>query len=347
MRILFVASIYKPVAGGIAVYVSRLAEKLVSMGHSVYILTRHCGGRPSQEVINGVQVFRSGHFSFTSFANLAHDILALGKERNLDLICTGGPKLSWNIASTMASGVLRKPRYLMVMGSRTEQTSRFTKFLSGLLARKVLGISKYCLETYGLWPSRWQLLYPALECLRDEQCSFDDRESLVLTVGWVDHRKRYELVVETAALMPDVRFVVVGDTTMHPGYYRELLVLRKKAKAANLSFVGVLDRRDLTDLYRKAKCFFLPSAHEMFGLVFLEAMCAGTPIISTAVAAVPEVLGYGGVCYPLHTTPDRFAGEIRNLLTDKALWLQRSAAAQTRARDFKWDMRLLANLFPL
>lgn len=348
MRILFIASAYAPVAGGIAVYVSRLAEKLVSMGHSVCTLTGHCEGRPSQEVMSGVQVVRSGHFRFTSFVKLAHDILALHKERKLDLICTVEPRLAWNMASTMASVVLRKPRYLMVVGTWTEQTSRFGKFLSGLSARKVLGISQYCLHAYGVWPSRWELLYPGLdECLGGEQCSFDNREALVLTVGWVSQRKRYELVVKTAALMPDVRFVVVGDTIMRPGYYQKMLALRRKVRAANLSFAGVLDRRELAHLYGKAKCFFLPSAHEMFGLVFLEAMCAGTPVISTDVGAIREVLGCGGVCYPLDTTPERFAREIRSLLTDSALWLQRSKAAQTRARDFKWDMGLLRKLFPV
>lgn len=348
MGILFITSIYAPVAGGIAVYVRALAETLVSMGHSVCVFTRLCPGRPTNEVINGVHVSRSPHLHFTDFGKLALDILALNRIHELDLICAVEPKLAWNVASTLAALILRKPRYLLVVGSRNEQTGIVSKWLSGLTAKRILGISKYCLGAYAAWPSRWQLLYPELEVgTEDDVLPFGERENLVLSVGWVHQRKRYEIVLETAALMPDVRFVVVGDTTMRPQYYEKLAARKRQANITNLSFAGVLEREALLSLYRKARCFFLPSAHEMFGLVFLEAMSAGTPVISTRAAAIPEVLGSGGLCYPLDAAAETFAKEIRTLLEDRTVWAQRSVAARQRARTFTRDTALLEALFPL
>lgn len=60
-----------------------------------------------------------------------------------------------------------------------------------------------------------------------------------------------------------------------------------------VKFLGTISRRELKDRYRKAAIFCLPSVQEGFGIVFLEAMACGKPIVAGRRAAVPETVADG------------------------------------------------------
>jgi phosphatidylinositol alpha-mannosyltransferase len=62
--------------------------------------------------------------------------------------------------------------------------------------------------------------------------------------------------------------------------------------------LGFVDAREKATAFRAADLFAMPSAAESFGIVYIEAHYAGTPVLAAEIAAVREVLGDGGVLVP-------------------------------------------------
>lgn len=116
----------------------------------------------------------------------------------------------------------------------------------------------------------------------------------VLTVGRMSTSERYkgqdELVAAWArvvAAAPSARLVLVGD-----GDDRDRLeaLAASSSAAASIVFVGAASAATLSELYRRAALFALPSRDEGFGLVFVEAMAAGLPCVARAGGAPTEIV---------------------------------------------------------
>lgn len=98
------------------------------------------------------------------------------------------------------------------------------------------------------------------------------------------------VVAEVRKVVPDTMLVVVGeDVTPGQGYSRELRRLACELGMDNhVVFAG--RRRDVARMMAAADVFAMPSLEEPFGLVFLEAMAMGLPVIALASGGVPEVI---------------------------------------------------------
>ena len=119
------------------------------------------------------------------------------------------------------------------------------------------------------------------------------RGRLALTVGNVDRsnllRKGHEAFVRTAALMPDVNFVLAGA-------WQDSAVDHLRAIATpNVTLTGWLSDEALGDYYRRASVYVQPSLHEGFGLSVAEAMLAGCVPVVSRVGSLPEVTGNSGI----------------------------------------------------
>ena len=114
----------------------------------------------------------------------------------------------------------------------------------------------------------------------------------LLCVARIDRQKNQMMLVEALARIPGATVRLVGPVTQ-PDYRAEL-----EARAAQLgvsdrlSFAGALKpgSKELLDEYRRADVFVLPSRHEPFGIVVLEAWAAGLPVVAS------DVGGLGRLC---------------------------------------------------
>lgn len=116
---------------------------------------------------------------------------------------------------------------------------------------------------------------------------------VVLTVCRLYPRKRIELLVEAAAglRIPGLEVRVVGRG---PEEQR----LRRLAAGSPVRWLGDVSQAELAREYQACDMFCLPSVQEGFGIVFLEAMAAGKPIVAARAAAVPEVVEAGLLVEP-------------------------------------------------
>jgi glycosyltransferase involved in cell wall biosynthesis len=106
----------------------------------------------------------------------------------------------------------------------------------------------------------------------------------ILYVGSMIPRKGLDLLVDALPyITSDFELRIVGN-----GSKEEIEMLKAAAKQKGvldkLTFCGFLQGEKLTDEYRKAQVFVLPTREDCFGLVLLEAMCAGVPIVASKYA---------------------------------------------------------------
>jgi glycosyltransferase involved in cell wall biosynthesis len=130
--------------------------------------------------------------------------------------------------------------------------------------------------------------------------------------------------------------VVIGDGPEH-GALRELVQRLGLGEVVRL--LGALpDDGEVREWYRRSAAFCLPSIQEGFGIVFLEAMASGLPVVSTTATAIPEVVPHGraGLLVPPRD-PQALAEALITLLSNEELQARQRAFGRTYVAPFSWD----------
>lgn len=146
----------------------------------------------------------------------------------------------------------------------------------------------------------------------------------ILVVASLAPRKGiHHLIDAVAQLIRDgiaVRLSIVG-AVVEPDYFQELSrQVKDRQIEAYVSFRGALDIDELMREYHSCSLFVLPSAEESLGLVLLEAMAAGKPVIASRVGGIPDIVtdGQNGVLVA-YGDPSALASAIKTVLTDTKL----------------------------
>jgi glycosyltransferase involved in cell wall biosynthesis len=109
----------------------------------------------------------------------------------------------------------------------------------------------------------------------------------------------------------------------------------------DVRFFGFVPDRTLAALYRMAAVFAFPSLYEGFGLPPLEAMACGTPVVTSRISSLPEVVGDAAVLVDPYSVDDIAAG-IEKVLCDDALRADLVERGRTRVKLFSWDRSVKA-----
>ncbi|GJQ48163.1 MAG: hypothetical protein HKUEN01_05490 [Candidatus Kuenenia stuttgartiensis] len=165
-------------------------------------------------------------------------------------------------------------------------------------------------------PEKTRMIYhgfPEIKFKRLENIEINnvERKAVAITVGGIDwerlERKGYERFVKSAAYLPEVQFVVIGQ------WFDDAIDYLRKIAADNVIFTGRVNDDVLMQWFSKAKIYVQISLHEGFGCSIAEAMlCDCIPVVSNR-AAIPEVVGDSGF-YVDELSPERIAKKIREAL---------------------------------
>ncbi len=112
-------------------------------------------------------------------------------------------------------------------------------------------------------------------------------------------------------------------------------VCENPIEGPGVRWFGRVPPETLTDLYRRAWVFCLPSTYEGFGVPYIEAMASGTPVVASPNVGAREVTQEGRA--GLVVRDEDLADSIVSVLTDDARRDHLRAAGLTRAQDFGWD----------
>jgi len=142
-----------------------------------------------------------------------------------------------------------------------------------------------------------------------------------------------EAWVEVHRAVPEAQLRIVGDGQEEARY--RALARRHFGTDPVVDFAGA-KRPDAVKLeYAACDVFCLPSRQEAFGIVFVEAMATGRPVVGTMASALPEVVGDGGVLVPPRD-PGALAEALIELLKSERLRAEYAARGRARAERFTW-----------
>ncbi len=215
-------------------------------------------------------------------------------------------------------------------------------------ARRIIAISENTkrdvVQQYGLSPEKVDLVYYGLDPIfqplpKEALAGFRARQGLpeqfILFVGTLEPRKNVSRLVEAYARLSEPRppLILVGGK----GWLYDEVFARVEALGLSgcVHFAGYVPGKELPWWYNAATLFVYPSLYEGFGLPPLEAMACGTPVVSSDVSSLPEVVGQAGLLVD-PTDVEDLAGAMGQALADSGLRDEMGAAGLAQARRFSW-----------
>ena len=168
---------------------------------------------------------------------------------------------------------------------------------------------------------------------------YPDTGSLLIYVGRLSAEKQIERIKPVLEKIPDASLALVGD-----GPYRNQL--EKIFENTKTNFIGYLAGEELASAYASGDIFLFPSSTETLGLVLLEAMAAGCPVIGANKGGIPDIIndGINGCLYD----PDQEDNGEESLIAATKKILKYSSkkenmriAARTEAEKWDWNRATL------
>ena len=166
------------------------------------------------------------------------------------------------------------------------------------------------------------------------------RGRFVLYAGNIKPHKNLERLIAAFGLLKqrpgheDVKLLIIGDEVNKYGG------LRRSVEAAgvrqDVRFFGFVPERTLAALYRLAAAFAFPSLYEGFGLPPLEAMACGTPVLTSRISSLPEVVGDAALLVDPYSVEDIAVG-LERLLGDDVLRAALVERGRARVGQFSWE----------
>ena len=198
--------------------------------------------------------------------------------------------------------------------------------------------------------SRIEVIYNAIDDRYWEEPSDEEMDRVqqryqlnapfVLYAGNIKPHKNLERLIEAFHLLrqdqnfKDVQLLIIGDEISKYASLRRAVHRHKLHKYVR--FFGFVPDQTLAALYRLAAVFVFPSLYEGFGLPPLEAMASGTPVITSNVSSLPEVVGDAALMIDPYD-PAAIADAIRRVLDDAALRADLRLRGLAHAREFSWE----------
>jgi D-inositol-3-phosphate glycosyltransferase len=171
-----------------------------------------------------------------------------------------------------------------------------------------------------------------------------DTSKIVLFVGRIQRLKGPEILVRAFAQFSDLDadLLIVGGRPGNGNESREVSRLQHLATrfgiAERTHFVGAVEHDQLPTYYSAADVSVMPSSYESFGLVAVESLACGTPVVATRVGGLRSIIrdGETGLLVPWRDA-ELFADRLRRVLEDAPLRRAMSRRARNSVLQYGWD----------
>ncbi|MBC2579905.1 glycosyltransferase family 1 protein [Clostridium sp. DJ247] len=168
----------------------------------------------------------------------------------------------------------------------------------------------------------------------------------ILYIGGFSPRKNVKSLISAYSkiyknIKQDYELVIIGATKEDGNSLKKLIV--DMGIESKVKFTGFVTEELLPVFYNACDVFVYPSLYEGFGLPPLEAMSCGTPVITSNISSIPEVVGDGGILIDPFDV-DELVSSLEKLLNHENERKSLSMKALQRASEFSWEKTALATV---
>jgi glycosyltransferase involved in cell wall biosynthesis len=358
MRILHVYKNYAPIVGGIENHLKLLAERQAAAGHEVTVLVSNVRAKTVIETRNGVRVIKAARLAHVASTPLSLALpLHLARQRP-DITHLHFPYPLGEVAQHLLG---RSRRTVVTYHSDVVRQRMLLRFYRPLMERILAAVDRILVSTPNYLDSS-EILQPLRDKCRVIPFGIDREPFLtsppenaqalratwgdgpaLLFVGVLRYYKGLQYLIPALSDIP-ARLVIVGEGPFGAALRQQV---RDLGLDARVLFAGRVSDEALPAYYRAADLFVLPASErsEAFGLVQVEAMSSGLPVVSTELGTGTSYVnqdGVSGLVVPPRDPP-ALAAAIARLLRDDALRERLAHGALAHSAYFSAE-RMLAEI---
>jgi len=366
MRIAILTVNYFPLVGGAEVFAGELAQFLVRRGHAVDVITERADeSLPEFEVMEGINVYRvsftkiRGFTFITSLLSMLRTLWRLDRRVSYDLIHSIAEAPTSQVG-TLFKKWRKRPYLITIQGGHLQKRdfgvnlrNRLLKRLVGwsfrnadgvhaisrMLAEeaKKLGAGDVIILPNGVKPETFKFV-PKEEAR--SKLGISSSEKVIISVSRLIPRKGTHHVIKAFARLlprfPELRLLIVGD-----GVWKEELerLARELGVANRVDFKGFVPHERLGEILPAADVFALTPEYEGLGIVFIEALACGVPVVASSVGGILDIIenGRNGFLVPPGDV-EKLLDALEKLLTNDDLQRKfREEGLRVVREKFLWE----------
>jgi len=310
VRIAQITPYFHPHLGGVESHVRDLSRKLVDLGHEVEVVTSLFEpGLPAEEVVDNFTVHRLPTRAIIAKTPLIRSMKEFLGSRNYDVVHAHSPP---PLANYYSAGFCRKAGIPFVYTYHCDMEipiplgKYIVSFYRTLFEKKTIRLSdaiicttkSYAATSRATWDKTVDVIPNAVDIdyFRPDIDGTHIRErhglqekTIVMFVGRIVHHKGIEsLILSANHTKNPIHYLIVGEGEDKDRLER----MAKEVDQERITFTGPVLRKELCEYYAAADMLILPSLSrlEAFGIVGLEAMASGKPVILARIPGVSEVI---------------------------------------------------------
>ncbi|MDH5689846.1 MAG: glycosyltransferase family 4 protein [Candidatus Bathyarchaeota archaeon] len=344
MKVLQLTEHYLPFSGGVETCVHEICKRLVTDGFEVEVVCEREKETAKHEIMDGVRVHRVFGFEPIKFkygvGRVAPTMLLSTIRSDADIVHAH----SYGFFPTWVSLFTNKPTIVTTHSDPSAKIYPLWDLLREVPIRlcdhvvATTEMEKQHLVYRGVRPGNITVIPNGLAFPPPEAPEFDF-SPMIFCLARLDIAHKGQDVLLKAmpkvlSTIPEVRLFIAGGGD-------DLEKLRELAKKLgiekNIEFKGLVDQFSKNVYMKNCDVFCVSPRTESFGVVYLEAMAYGKPIVATNVGGIPEVLSGCGVLVPSNN-PDLLAEALIEILTDRESAEELGSRGLERVKQFDWGV---------